>query len=274
MKRTILAFALLLLLSSISFAEEAGSPDEGFMIFGDKNFAAEKTEESKWIFKTGLEYIQYTSNLPEYSGKFESVSAGTKADILGFGLGIGREFYFTNGFSSTFLISAVYQKSLDKSIGKAAEDIDYDLSNVRDAQYVYAYEASLSLNYLLDYKTVDVQPFIDIAGGMGYAEIEKEYIKKKEAPSDSANTTEDYDVKTKENFLFTRLGLGVNFIHFKGFMSYFKVSSMIVQVTDKETIGSSNLSGTTAVVDYDGKEKNLDETEIITTAQLGLGYYF
>lgn len=260
-----------MILPMTSFAEKA---DEGFMMFGDKNFANEKTEKSKWLFKFGMEYMQYVTSLPEYDGKFESISKGDKADILGFGLGFGREFYLGKGISTTFLISGVYQKSLDKKIGKAAEDIDYDLSNVRDAQYIYNYEASLSLNYLMDYKLVDVQPFVDFGAGLGKAEIEKEYIKKKEAPADSDNTTEDYDVRTKEDFLFTRIGLGVNFIHYKGFMSYMKVSSMMIQVTDRETTGNSNLSGTTTVVDYEGTESNLDETEIITTAQIGMGYLF
>lgn len=248
--------------------------DDDFLMFGDKNFAKEKSEKSKWAFKSGMEYIQYKSSLPEYDGKFETVKKGENHDVFGFGLGIGREFYLGKGISSTFLISGVYQKSLDKTIGKAAEDIDYDLSNIRDANYLYTYEASLSLNYLIDNSVIDVQPFVDFGMGVGYAEVEKEYTKKKEAIADSDNTTEDYDVRTKEDFLFSRIGLGMNFIHFKGLISYVKVSSLIRKITERRTKGSSNLSGTTAVVTYDSKETSIDEIDSLITAQIGMGYMF
>ena len=44
------------------------------MNFGDKEFSEKKSEESKWFFKTGAEYIRYQSTFPAFDGlqeKFE-----------------------------------------------------------------------------------------------------------------------------------------------------------------------------------------------------------
>lgn len=245
--------------------------DDNFLSFGNKNYAEEKTEKGKWFLKTGMEYLRYQSTFPEYSGKHEEFEENEQEDIWGYGLYFGREIYFGAGISSSITIGAAYHKTLNKEVAKAAEDIDFDVANTRRGHQVLSYEATMSINYLFDNKIVDVQPFIEGGIGLGNARIEKYYQRK---PVESTAAAEEYDVVTEEKFTYTKLSIGVNFISFEGISSYFKVSTILTNISERETTGDSNLFGTTAQVTYDSNETGLNETLSMTMASIGLGYMF
>ncbi len=117
---------LLLLLSLFSVPVIAA--DE-FLEFGDKNFAAEKTGESKWTLRSGFQYIDYPMSLPAFKGEHDETTAKDTTGIYGLNIAVGREFYLGAGISSTFLISGNYYKSINKEVGIAAQDVDVDVSS-------------------------------------------------------------------------------------------------------------------------------------------------
>ncbi len=246
--------------------------EDNFMEFGNVNFGRDFKEKSKWIIKSGAEYIQYPSSLPEYNGQHEDIKSGEVNDLNGYGLSFGRDFYIGKGFSTTITIGGYYSKTLDKVIGKGAEDIDFDFSQTRTAHLMTSYEASLGLNYIFDYKIVDVQPFIEVGVGAGSVEVEKEYTRV--GFSFETNGAENYNVKTKEDFLQSRISLGVNFISYKGLMSYIKASTLIYSKTNRETNGSIKKFGEATETDVSSKEDNVDETESVTMISIGIGRYF
>jgi hypothetical protein len=245
--------------------------DIGMLEAGNKNFTAEKAEESKWLFKVAMEYMKYPTALPDYTGENESVKNGALQDITGMGLGFSREFYIGSGFSANLNIGTFYFKTLNKKIGQATKDYDIEIASVRDGYYVYGYDAAVSLNYIFDNKYVDIQPFVELGLGAGHGEIEKKYNRENiQAITDGE---ELYDVTTDENFTFTKLSFGVNFVGYKGLMSFLKVSSMMMNKTDRKTKGTTSVEGS-GDVSIDTNEKNLTESEAVTTAQLGIGYFF
>lgn len=246
---------------------------DNFLEFGDVDFGRDFKEKSKWIFKTGAEYIKFPSALPEFDGKHETVKKGEIGELNGHTLSIGRDFYISNGVSTALYITGIYSKTLDKVIGKAAEDIDFDLAETRTAHQLAAYEASVSINYIFDYKIVDIQPFIEFGAGAGSVEVEKQYSRLNITDLET-NGDEEYDVSTKEEFAFSRISLGVNLISYKGLMSYLKVSSMQMLKTSRETEGVIKEFGTTTITDVSSKEKDLSETEMVTMVSVGLGMYF
>ena len=245
--------------------------DMDFLNFGNKNFAKDKTEQGKWFFKTGMEYLRYRSTFPEFSGQHEGISKNEEEDVWGYGIYFGRELYFGAGISSSITLGAAYHKTLNKELAKAAEDIDYDVANTRKGHQVLTYEATITLNYLFDNKVVDVQPFIEGGLGVGNARIEKYYQRK---PVPDAASAEEYDVVTEEVFTYTKIGIGMNIISFEGFASYFKVSTILTSISERNTKGDSVAYGTTTPVSYDTKKKDLNESASMTTASIGIGYMF
>lgn len=238
---------------------------------GDKEFAATKTNKSKWLFKLGMDYMKYPTAMPEYTGENESVRGGEEVDITGLGLSFAREFYLGLGLSSNLTLGGFYYKTLDKKVGKASSDYDIEIASVRDGYFLYGYEAALSLNYLFDNENVDVQPYIEFGVGAGHAEIEKIY--KRENISAVTDGEELYDISTNEDFTFIKSTLGVNFIAFKGLVSYLEVSSMIMGKNNRESAGKTSIEGA-GNVSINSKEDDIDESATITTAQLGIGYFF
>lgn len=262
MTRTLLLFFLF---SFNTFAEE-------FLEFGDKNFAAEKTEESKWMLRSGFQFLSYPTALPEFDGQHDKTQTGDLNDLYGLNLAVGREIYWGAGLSSTLLIGGTYFRGIDRNVGIAAEDIDLDVANTRISSAIYTYEASLSLNYLFDNEVVDFQPFVEFGAGAGNAQVEKEYTRK--ALPTETNGSEDYDIRTDEDFLFSRVSLGLNIISFKGIVTYLKVSALSLSKTNRKTTGSSKLYNSATVVNQNANEENLSESETLTTATIGMGYLF
>lgn len=244
---------------------------EKFLNFGDKKFAKEKTEKGKWFIKNGLEYIKYRSTFPAFKGKHEDFKKNEEEDIFGYGLSFGREVYFGAGISSSISIGGFYSKTLNKELGQAAENIDLEIANIRRGHQILNYEGLLSLNYLFDNKVVDIQPFIEGAIGVGSAKVEKEYRRR---PVENAAAAENYNVVTEENYAYTKISLGLNVILFNGLTSFFKVSSTLMNINERKTVGNSNIFGTTSVVDHSNKEKKLDESVTMTMASIGMGYMF
>lgn len=245
---------------------------DNFLNFGDAEFSKESSEKSVWIFKSGLEYLKYESSLPEYSGVHEGIEKGDKRDLWGLGISFGRDFYLTSGLSSTFSLDVSYFKSLDKENAKAAEDIDLDIANVRDGHFVYTAGGSLALNYLIDYKLVDVQPFIEFGAGLGKAEVEKDYTKK--SLTQTATDVENYSAKTVENFTYSSMSLGVNFISYKGITSYIKGTAKQIVILNRESTGKLQALGSTTFTSLDNEEKDLSESKTMLSASLGLGIAF
>jgi len=259
---------ILLLLSVFTFSQYSWAIDD-FLNFGDKDFAKEKTEKSKWIIRTGIEYLKYTSTFPAFDGKHEAFENSEEADVWGYGLYFGRELYLGKGLSTTLTLGAAYHKTITKEVGQAARDIEYDVSSSRRNNQVITYEAMLSLNYLFDNKVVDLQPFIEGGLGMGNARVEK-YYSRVSVPD--ANSGEEYDVVSEDVFAYSKISIGLNIIAFDGLISYFKVSTMLMNVSERNTKGDSVAFGTTTRVNYDTSDK--DQSETMTSASLGMGYMF
>jgi hypothetical protein len=244
-----------------------------FLEIGDKDFKKEKQHESKWLVKLGFDLIQYPTSLPEFEGKHDSVETGEVRNTYGSSLGVARDFNIGSGFSTTLGLSGFYHRDHDKDIGKGAEDIDIDFSETRTSQRIHGGELSISLNYLFENKHVNIQPFLELSGGVGESQVEKEYTRD-ELPSIETNGTEDYDVVQDESFNYTKIGFGLNFISRYGIVSYVKASMMSLTKTDRETEGESNVFGSAVIKDESSKENGINENESVMSASAGIGYYF
>ena len=255
----------LFILPSVFAADE-------FLEFGDKEFAIKKTEKSKWTIRSGFQFIDYPLALPEFNGQHNNTTEDDTAGTYGISIGLGREFYWGAGLSSTLLFSGAYHKSIVKESGQAAEDIDVEVSNTRLDSQVVTYEGSLSLNYLFDYKVVDIQPFIEFGAGAGAANIEKKYTRK-ELPTET-NGSELYFARSEEDFIYSRLALGVNIIAYDGFVSYLKLNSYQMVKQSIEITGESNAFGSATTNNLNSEDKDFNQTVQVYSASLGMGYMF
>ena len=262
----------LLFIFILSFTEVIAS--DNFMEFGNVNYGRNFKEKSKWMLTLGSETIRYTATLPKYKGEHVDIDGSEVNDLNGYGLQFGRDFYLGKGVSSTIKFGAYYSKTLDKIIGKGARDINIDFSETRIAHQMSAYEGSLGLNYIFDYKVVDVQPFLEFGTGAGQIKVEKQYSRRGFPEPNETNGSEEYDISVTESFAFTRVSLGVNFISYKGLMSYFKVSAMPIVIASRETEGITNVKGSSVFIDVDKSEDSLGEIQTLTMLSVGIGSYF
>ena len=243
-----------------------------FLEFGDKQFASQKSHQSNWTVNTGMQYFQFPQSLPEFNGQHDRTRKGDLSDVYGIQLGIGREFYLGAGFSTSILVGGSYARSITREIGKAAQDIDLDVANVRMDTAVSTYDISLGFNYLIETKGVDYQPFVEISSGIGSARVEKEYTRK--ALPTEVNGSEDYDVSSEEEFLHNGLSVGLNFISYKGIVSYLKLSSINLVKTQRETKGTGKLYGSATELNFNAIEEGLSESAQVNTVALGMRYLF
>lgn len=257
----------LTLFSCYHFGAQAA---DNFLQFGNKDFSKEKKDKSKWFFKTGVEYIGYKTNLPEYRGVHDSIRAGEVQDVLGIGFGFGRDFYLGRGFSFGLGTGVTYAKTLAREINNAASDLDIDIANTRKSHLLLTGEIQASLSYTFDNKLIDIQPFIEGSFGIGSANIDYEYDRE---PVDGDMSEENYKANSDETFTMTKLSLGVNFISFKGLVTYLKLTTAMINITKRDIDGRSNVAGTDDIVSFDGIETNEDPS-FVTMASLGLGYLF
>lgn len=237
----------------------------GFLEFRDDEFKAESVKEKKWLFNIGMEYLQYPTTLPEFKGEHESIKDGENYNVYGLSLGFGREFSLFGNFSTSLKLGGFYAKTMGESVGKASEELDLDLSNVRSDHLVYGGEASASLNYLVENSVLNFQPFFEFGAGTGIANIEKEYVF--EGIQGDRSDAENYDISVDENFNYTRASLGVNFISLKGIVSYVKVTQMFMGLSKRKTKGNDGSSN----ID---EEDEAPDSKNLLAASIGFGYLF
>lgn len=245
---------------------------DNFLEFGNVNFGRDFKDKSKWFVKTSMENIIYKSILPEFDGVHESIADEEEYNLIGYGFYVGRDLYLGKGLSASLQIGGVAISSLDRTLGQAAKDVDLEISSLRTSHKVYQYEAAFAVNYLFDYRVVDVQPFAEFAAGHGTTETEVEYTRL--GLTSETNGDEDYDVTVEEKFNYTKLSLGINFISYKGLMSYIKVTSLIILPSERETSGETKRFGETTINKIDDSEKDIDETLTVTAASFGIGGFF
>lgn len=254
----------LFLTSSIAYSEE------GFLNFGNQNFANEKVFESKWVFKLGLDYSAYRTKLPEYKGMHDSIKEGEIEDVVGLGVGFGRDFYLGAGFSTTLGFGLTYAKTLQQEIG-GADGLDVDVASTRKSHLITMGEVQGSINYMFDNKTVDIQPFIEASFGVGRTELDYEY---KRAPIENAEGAEFYNVSSEEFYNVAKASIGMNIISFNGLVTYIKVTAAKLFIHERNIKGNSNVAGTLDVKNLNSNDDKLKEEVSITQASLGLGYMF
>lgn len=266
MNKLLISFIFLVLTVSVQ-------AEDGFLEFGSQNFTQEKAKTSKWSFKTGAEYIGYKTNLPEFRGVHDSIRGGEIADVLGLGISFGRDFYLGAGFNASIGIGGTYAKTLARELSNAASDLDVEIANTRKSHLILTGELQGSLGYTFDNKVIDIQPFIEGSIGLGRAELDYQY--NREDIESDGTSDETYKVNSEEVFTLTKLSLGVNFISFKGLVTYVKVTTAMLTINERKVDGRSNIAGTADIVDLDTpKQKKLDEVSFVTMASLGLGYLF
>jgi hypothetical protein len=264
MKKSLLLTMLVATIGSASAAE--------FMEFGSKDFKKNKLNDSKWIFDTGLNFVEYPTSLPTYSGTHESVKENSKAQIFGISLGFGREFNIGSGFSSTVKLGGFYSKTLEKSVGQAAEDVDLDLAEKYDVSMVYGMDATASINYLFENKVINIQPFVEFGAGSGASTMEKKYSFQGVDGSPTASQPELYDVAVDEAFTYSKASVGLNFISSTGIVSYVKATRMGLSVNSRKTKGSIQTQGNSKV-SAENSANAKDSLEVMS-ATLGLGFLF
>ncbi|MCO4753748.1 MAG: hypothetical protein KC478_04665 [Bacteriovoracaceae bacterium] len=252
-------------LIGLSFLMSFGA-NASFLEIRSDEFEPKNLKDKKWRLDLGLDYMQYPTTLPEYNGTHANVKSEENSDVFGIGLNIGREFSIGAGVSTTLKIGGFYNKTLDKSVGKASKDIDMDLANVRTDHMVYGTEASVSLNYLVENSILNFQPFIEFGMGTGNAEIEKQYSF--EGIESDRSDAENYNAQVQEGFDYGKASVGVNFISQKGIISYIKATKLSMNVKEREVAGVADSTS------LDKKEKDLNEAKDVMSASLGLGFLF
>ena len=264
MKKSLLYTLLMASIGSASAAE--------FMEFGSKDFKKNKLNESKWIFDTGINFVEYPTSLPSFSGTHESIKEDSAAQIYGISLGFGRELQIGSGFSSTIKLGGFYSKTLEKNVGQAAEDVDIDLAEKYNVNMVYGIDATASINYLFENKVLSIQPFVEFGAGTGASEIEKKYSFRGVTGSTTSSAPELYDVSVDEAFTYSKASVGLNFISSTGIVSYVKATRLGLAVNSRKTKGSIQTQGNEKVSAENAA--NAEDNLEVMSASLGLGFLF
>ncbi|MBT4792230.1 MAG: hypothetical protein HON90_11715 [Halobacteriovoraceae bacterium] len=246
--------------------------EDNFLEFGNVDFGRNFKEKSKWTLKSGLSYIRYPSAFPDLEGVHESIDGVEFNELNGYSLSIGRDFYIGNSFSSELSIRGHYARTIDKVVGYATEEIKVEFAETRTAHQFSALEAVFALNYIFDYKVIDLQPFFEIGLGSGTSESEKQYSRVG-LPTETEGS-ESYDASVSEKFSFSQISLGLNLISYKGLMSYIRFSSMQMVKTFRETTGTNKVKGAATIFDISSKESSLNESENVSVVSIGIGRYF
>lgn len=262
--------SLILVLLTLSFSSFA---EDEFMNFGNKNFSETKALASKWVFKVGIDYTAYKTTLPEYKGRHDSIRNGELEEVLGLGLSYGREFYIGKGFSASLSLGISYAKSLQREIG-GADELDIEVASTRKSHLISSGEIQGSINYMIDYSLVDIQPFLEISAGIGKTELDYEYNREPLEEATIPNSSENYDVSSEEIYNLAKASIGMNIISFNGLVTYFKVTTVKLFIHERNIKGSSNLFATPIVVNYNDKDDKVKDEISITMASIGLGYMF
>lgn len=261
-----------LLTTILTFIVSSAGATE-FLEFGAKNFKSTKLHKSKWVFDFGANYMAYPTTMPAFQGAHKSIKAKDTNNIYGMNLGFGGEIHLGGGFSTTVKVGGFYSKTLDKTVGQAAKDIDLELANESSDHMVYGGEGSASLNYLFETKSYGIQPFIEFGIGTGVASIEQQYDYKGVTGGTNPNP-ESYDIKMDEGFNYARSTLGLNIISATGILFYTKVSSLGMVVNKRKIKGSIKTAAKSSTDSVNTKKTNLNEANEVFMASVGMGFLF
>ena len=238
-----------------------------FLEFGEKDFQS-NIKKNNWMVDVSAQFIQYETRFPEFSGEHLKVDDEDLYDMYGINIAIGKEFYFFNDFSVGFKTALFYNENQKDVSGKAAKDIDIDLTTDRTDYRMYGAQADLYLNYLIEMKSINIQPFIGTGLGLGVAELEKRYTFTGISTASPAIPSESYSADLREEFSFINTSIGVSFISLTGLISTLKITRIDTLKTNRDVEGEIN--GT----NFETSEDNLDESVENYMASLGVGFFF
>lgn len=255
----------LILISLLSFSALAF--DKEFLEFGEKDFQS-KIKKNNWMVDVSAQYIQYESRLPEYTGEHLKVEDNDLYDMFGVNIAIGKEFYFFSDFSLAFKTALFYNSNQQDTTGQAAKDIEVDLTRDRTDYRMYGTQADLYLNYLIELKSINIQPFIGTGIGFGIAELERKYTFDGISTASPAIPSESYTADLREEFTYINANIGVSFISRSGLITSLKLTRIDTIKTNREVDGE--IDGTP----FSTKEDNLDESVTNYMASLGVGFFF
>tara|TARA_B100001971_G_C18268000_1_gene596050 strand:+ start:46663 stop:47442 length:780 start_codon:yes stop_codon:yes gene_type:complete len=253
-------YLLILTLSSGLFAKE-------FLEFGEKDFQ-KKIKKNNWMVDVSAQFMQYETRFPEFTGEHIKVEDNDLYDMYGINIAIGKEFYFFGDFSVGFKTALFYNENQRDETGKAAKDIDIDLSRDRTDYRMYGAQADLYLNYLIEMKSINLQPFIGTGLGLGIAEMEKRYTFDGISTATPAISAESYTADLREEFSYINTNIGISFISRTGLITTLKLTRIDTLKTNREVEGEIN--GT----DFKTKEDDLEESVTNYMASLGVGFFF
>lgn len=263
-------FVFFIIFTSITLMAQGSE----FMEFGAKDFKSKKMNKSKWVFDLGASQINYPTKFPnEFKGAYDTVKKEHDYESYGIQLGFGGELNLGAGISSTLKLGGFYSKNLNSVKAQASEDIDLDLASTSLSHVVYGGEASLSLNYLFETKSLGIQPFIEFGVGSGVTDIKRTYDYKGLSGS-SYPDPEYYEMNIDEKFDFSRMSVGVNFISARGLVSYFKASRLAMVVSERKYEGKIQSATDTDKVPYSDKLTDLTDSFDMLMGSVGLGFRF
>lgn len=236
-----------------------------FLEFGTKGY---KPDQSRWQFDVAVNYLEYPVDLPEFEGEHYTARSPEKYPVFGPGLSIGREFYIGGGLSTDIKIGAFYFKTLDTAKGQATEDIDIELASKKSLHQIAGGSASMSINYVIEGKSVDYQPFVMAGLSSGSTRIEKNY--KFEGIQSDKSDKESYVMVQKDKFIASEVGIGMNFISKKGIIFTIKASQTALSFTERKLEGEYQNAGE-SVVEIESDDKT---AKTVNSASLGVGFAF
>lgn len=226
---------LLLLLTISSFSLLA---DDTFMEINSTQNEVSTIKQSKWLVDIGTRYIGYKAEFAAFKGEHADIESEETMTTYSFNLGVGREFYLGSNLSVSIKGSGFYSNNSNEEVGNAAEELEYVLSTFKEQYEINGQELSASINYLFENRAIHIQPFFEFGVGRGTTKVSKE-LNDKGIPATPTPSTDDYPpetytYKSSEDFIFTRLTIGVNFLSNYNINSYLKVSQNSVNVSNRD----------------------------------------
>lgn len=214
------------------------SMSSDFLIFNstlDNDFEVKK---SRWAVDLGLRYIRYKTEAAEFKGKHSNIDPVSNEDAYNLSLELGRDFYLGAGLFFGVRVSGFASDNSFVDEGNAGEDLDYIVSKKKENFVMLGTEVSASIGYLFENKSLHIMPFAEFGVGSGRARVKKTYDDKG-IVSDPVDPTIDYDpqnykYKAKEDFLMSRLSVGVKFLTNYSINSFIRASFVSIDVKDRE----------------------------------------
>lgn len=223
--------------------------------------------KSNFQFRIGANLMSYE---PQYN--FDATKKdlmNREVNALGTEFDFGWEQKLFSGLSITPVIGAFFQRYTKDDVTKASPDLPEVVSTFDEKVEVMGGLAGGFLNYNFSSPLlgVTVQPFVAAFVGRGRSNMKMQYS------YDLTPTTENYNMTIKEDFNFTRIGLGVNFLSvtkpYYGFIAFYQMD--IDPQTRSEFGTFKESSGSTQAVDRERTDLKSYSSYIAT---VGMGYRF